>query len=229
MGEAAERAGRTVPALAACVALLSVWVVLVRPGLPPVPRLPAASSSPAARSFSACGRVWTPTGLALSPRRVTDGLRYGGLAFGAVMVVILLGVAIPSTRESVPLRTSGRHGRAAPRRGPPHDPAGHRGGRGAGLPWRPARAVPADHADVAGGRRVLGALRPVARPVGAGRDVRLRRQGGRGGDRHVRGDLRGGCGLLLAADPLREPAGTGDGAPGAIHSVALVAAWLVLH
>jgi membrane protease YdiL (CAAX protease family) len=36
----------------------------------------------------------------LSPRRLTDGLRYGGLAFGAVTVVILLGVAIPATREA---------------------------------------------------------------------------------------------------------------------------------
>jgi membrane protease YdiL (CAAX protease family) len=36
----------------------------------------------------------------LTPRRLTDGLRYGGLAFGAVTAVLLLGVAIPATRHS---------------------------------------------------------------------------------------------------------------------------------
>ena len=39
-------------------------------------------------------------GLGLSPRRLTDGLRYGGLAFGAVTAVVLLGLVIPVTRHA---------------------------------------------------------------------------------------------------------------------------------
>ena len=100
MGEAAERAGRTVPALAACVALLSVWVVLVRPGLPPVPRLVGGLVVAGCTVVLGLWAGLDADGLGLSPRRLTDGLRYGGLAFVAVTVVILLGVAIPATREA---------------------------------------------------------------------------------------------------------------------------------
>lgn len=100
MGRLPDQAGRTVPALAACVALLSVWVVLVRPGLPPVPRL--VGGLVVAGCTVALG-LWgglDADGLGLSPRRLTGGLRYGGLAFGAVTVVIVLGVAIPATRQA---------------------------------------------------------------------------------------------------------------------------------
>ena len=100
MGKAADRAGRTVPALAACVALLSVWVVVVRPALPSELRL--AGGLVVAGCTVALG-LWAgldADGLGLSPRRLTDGLRYGGLAFGAVTAVVLLGVAIPATRDA---------------------------------------------------------------------------------------------------------------------------------
>ena len=100
MRRVADRAGRTLPAIAICVALLSVWVVLVRPGLPPVPRL--VGGLVAAGCAVALG-LWgglDADDLGLSPRRLTGGLRYGGLAFGAVTVVIVLGVAIPATRQA---------------------------------------------------------------------------------------------------------------------------------
>jgi membrane protease YdiL (CAAX protease family) len=100
MGKAAERAARPVPALAACIGLLTVWVVLVRPGLPPVPRLVGGLVVAGCTVALALWAGLDADGLGLSPRRLTDGLRYGGLAFGAVTVVILLGVAIPATRHA---------------------------------------------------------------------------------------------------------------------------------
>ena len=100
MGRVAERGGRTVPALAACITLLSVWDLVVRPVLPS--ELHPAGGLVVAACTVALG-LWgglDADGLGLSPGRLGDGLRYGGLAFGVVTVVLLLGLAIPVTRDS---------------------------------------------------------------------------------------------------------------------------------
>lgn len=100
MRRLADRGGRTVPALAVCVALLSVWDIVVRPAL-------SSALHPAGGVVVAgCTVVialWAgldADGLGLSPRRLPDGLRYGALAFGAVTAVVLVGLAIPATRHS---------------------------------------------------------------------------------------------------------------------------------
>lgn len=100
MGRVADRAGRTVPALAACIALLSVWDLVVRPALPT--ELHPAGGLVVAACMVALS-LWAgldADGLGLSPRRLGDGLRYGGVAFGAVTAVLVLGLAIPATRDS---------------------------------------------------------------------------------------------------------------------------------
>src|SRR5690242_2502701 len=100
MRTVADRSGRTVPALAACVALLTVWVTVVRAALPG--ELHAVGGLVVAACTVALG-VWgglDADGLGLSPRRLADGLRYGGVAFGVVTTVLLLGLAIPQTRQS---------------------------------------------------------------------------------------------------------------------------------
>jgi len=100
MGRVAERGGRTVPALAACITLLSVWDLVVRPVLPS--ELHPAGGLVVAACTVALG-LWgglDADRLGLSPGRLGDGLRYGGLAFGVVTVVLLLGLAIPVTRDS---------------------------------------------------------------------------------------------------------------------------------
>jgi membrane protease YdiL (CAAX protease family) len=81
------------------VTLLSVWVILVRPVLPSELRF--GGGLVVAGCTVAIG-LWAgldADGLGVSPHRLTDGLRYGGLAFGAVTVVLLLGLAIPLTRH----------------------------------------------------------------------------------------------------------------------------------
>jgi uncharacterized protein len=99
MAMVTDRARRLYPALAACVFLLSVWDIVVRPGLPSdlhlVGGLVVAGCTVA---FGLWGGL-DAEGLGLLPRRFTDGLRYGGLAFGAVTAVVLLGLVIPVTRH----------------------------------------------------------------------------------------------------------------------------------
>lgn len=100
MRKVADRAARPYPALAACVALLSVWDIVLRPVLPT--ELHAAGGLVVAGCAVALG-LWgglDADGLGLSARRLSDGLHYGGLAFGAVAAVILLGLVIPLTRSS---------------------------------------------------------------------------------------------------------------------------------
>ena len=100
MGRVADRAGRTVPARGVCVALLSVWDIVVRPVLPS--ELHPAVGLVVAGCTVALG-LWAgldADGLGLSPRRLGDGIRYGGFAFGVVTAVLLLGLAIPVTRDS---------------------------------------------------------------------------------------------------------------------------------
>ena len=100
MGRVADRAGRTVPALAVCITLLAVWDIVVRPALP------AELHPPGGLVVAGCTvalGLWAgldADGLGLSPGRLSDGLRYGGLAFGVVTAVLLLGLAIPVTRDS---------------------------------------------------------------------------------------------------------------------------------
>ncbi len=99
MRTVADRVGRTAPALAVVVTLLSVWIILVRPVLPS--ELHLAGGLVVAGGTVAIG-LWAgldSDGLGLSSRRLIDGLRYGGLAFGAVTAVLLLGLAIPLTRH----------------------------------------------------------------------------------------------------------------------------------
>lgn len=100
MRRVADQSGRTVPALAACVALLTGWVAEVRVALPG--DLHAVGGLVVAGCTVALG-VWgglDADGLGLSPHRLADGLRYGGGAFGVVTAVLLLGLAIPQTRQS---------------------------------------------------------------------------------------------------------------------------------
>lgn len=94
-----DRARRLYPALAGCVVLLSVWDIVVRPVLPS--ELHLMGGLIVAGCAVALG-LWgglDAEGLGLSPGRLTDGLRYGGLAFGAVTAVVLLGLVIPVTRH----------------------------------------------------------------------------------------------------------------------------------
>jgi membrane protease YdiL (CAAX protease family) len=82
------------------VTLLSVWDLVVRQALPS--ELHPAGGLVVAGCTVVLG-LWgglDADGLGLSPGRLGDGLRYGGLAFGVVTVVLLLGLAIPVTRDS---------------------------------------------------------------------------------------------------------------------------------
>jgi membrane protease YdiL (CAAX protease family) len=82
------------------VALLAVWDLVVRPWLPA--ELHPAGGLGVAGCAVALG-LWgglDVDGLGLSPRRLTAGLRYGGVAFGAVTAVVLLGLVIPATGDS---------------------------------------------------------------------------------------------------------------------------------
>jgi membrane protease YdiL (CAAX protease family) len=95
----ANRAARPYAALVACVAILAVWDVSVRPALPtdmhPVGGLIVAGCTVA---LGLWGGLDTST-LGLSPRQLRDGLRYGGLAFGAITAIVLIGLVLPPTRE----------------------------------------------------------------------------------------------------------------------------------
>ena len=203
MRRLADRAGRTVPALAACVALLSVWDIVVRPALPsalhPAGGLVVAGCTVAIALWARSGRRRSGAVAAPAPRwpalrgarvRRCSGRRSrrGG---------------DPGDATLVPLQPSGHHRRPAAARRPRHDPARDGGRRGAGLPRCPARAAPAGDADGTGGRRVLGPLRTVARPVRAGRHSGFRRPraGGGGVARSWRPSRRACCSAGCGSDP----------------------------
>ena len=217
MRRLADRGGRTVPALAVCVALLSVWDIVVRPALSSALH-PAGGVVVAGCTVAIA--LWAgldADGLGLSPRRLPDGLRYGALAFGAVTAVVLVGLAIPATRHSF------HTGRADITAGRLLLDV---------LVTIPLGTVVVEELAFRGA--LLGLLRqamPTARavvacsllfglwhvPGGAGRDVRVPEpRAGRGG-RDLRGDLRCRHLLLLAAGPVRQPVGAGHGSPGDQH------------
>ena len=118
MGRVADRAGRTVPALAACVTLLSVWDIVVRPVLPS--ELHPAGGLVVAGCTVALG-LWAgldADGLGLSPaparrwpalRRARVRRRDGSPSPR---------VGDPRDARLVPLRPSGHHGRAPAAPGP---------------------------------------------------------------------------------------------------------------
>lgn len=95
----ASRAQRAYAAVAGCVAILAVWDVVVRPALPS--ELHVEGGFIVAATTVALG-VWAgldADAIGLSPGRLGKGLRYGAAAFAAVTAVVLLGVLIPATRH----------------------------------------------------------------------------------------------------------------------------------
>ncbi len=217
MGTVADRAGRTAPALAVVVTLLSVWIILVRPVLPS--ELHLAGGLVVAGCTVAIG-LWAgldADGLGLSPRRLIDGLRYGGLAFGAVTAVLLLGLAIPLTRHGFHSSRADITAGQLVLQALVTIPVGtvvveELAFRGALLGLL-RQAKPTASAVVA--CSVLFGLWHVPTVLGAVSGSHRLGAGGRGW--HLRGDLCGGLGVLLAADPLRKPAGAGPGSPGDQH------------
>jgi len=120
MGEAAERAGRTVPALAACVALLSVWVVLVRrvqvgrwTELSPADRN-AAWTPPAVEPADEPAVVTRPQAT-LSPRAKTAWLALG--AVGLIVAVAAIVVTTPHTLTATRAQAEAATRRAIAERG----------------------------------------------------------------------------------------------------------------
>ncbi len=96
----AGAATRAWTATAACVAILALWDAALRPALPSAVHVEGGLV--VATCVVGLG-LWAGLdldGLGLSPRRLTAGLRYGGVAFGAVTGVVLLGLMIPATRHS---------------------------------------------------------------------------------------------------------------------------------
>jgi len=85
-------------ALAGTITALAVWNVVVRPELPL--RLHVAGSLAVAAAMVAFG-LWggvSPGRLGLSPDRLPSGLRYGLGSLALVAAVVLAGVALPWTR-----------------------------------------------------------------------------------------------------------------------------------
>lgn len=96
----ADRAARPYLAVVACVAILAVWDIVVRPALSSDLHVEGGFIVAACLVTLSLWAGLDAEGLGLSPSRVRDGLRYGGLAFAAVTAVVLLGVAIPATRHN---------------------------------------------------------------------------------------------------------------------------------
>jgi membrane protease YdiL (CAAX protease family) len=91
---------RPTVALAGTITVLAVWNVGIRPNLAEAWHVPAGllvAGVTVALGLSAGLGV---SGLGLSPDRLASGTRWGGVAAGSVLAVVVVGVLLPVTRSS---------------------------------------------------------------------------------------------------------------------------------
>ncbi len=91
---------RAYVALAATLAVLALWNLLVRPALDSRYHLPVGLLVAAAVVGLGLWAGLGASGLGLRPDRLGSGLRWGAAAAGVVAVVLLVGVLLPATHDS---------------------------------------------------------------------------------------------------------------------------------